>query len=223
MTAPLLLLSPHESRDRGGSVTPTIVGTIEMVAGVYGPAWKSDTATSANMVTFPGTSLLPQSGADVTVIARLRYHTVTNTGGRYPVTVGGNPGVLVGRNPAGAAMGFVAAQSIYALDDIIPIDTPTVTAIRYMNGRRSIHVNGYPRTTVAGPPPTFTGGALYALRDAIIESVVIHPGIPDAEIMRISTLPEAWTWENTTVPDRSIFPVLKIGSPHIGPLRAGKA
>lgn len=106
---PTLLLSPEGSRNRNGSVAPTLTGGVIEVDGKYGKAWQIAEATT-NINKYPTWQVLPPSNAGQTItLDTTNKYNDQNTMKAEIHTVNGNTAMVF------AAVGPVAEGDVYTV------------------------------------------------------------------------------------------------------------
>ena len=211
MTTPTLLLRPGGSRDRSGPMTPTEVGTVTTTAGQYGDAWD---LSGDGYLTFPTANhVTPARG---TILMRVQCPALSDIamlydahGTRHRVFLSSGRTITTRFGPTSRASGLTLTQN-----------TPHVVGARWGGGRHQAVLD-----TTFGPVFEDEHGSTVEATarlgrslsgtfpfPGLIESVLLYDTkLSDGEITEIASMPEAWTWDNATFPERTVFPVLTPG------------
>jgi len=210
MPAPLLILSPDGSFDRAGAVTPTVVGSMPVVAGQYGSAWQG----GSGYLSLPTGYLVAGVG---TVLIRAKSGAA-GAGGRAFAHFAGTPAqriyldlVATARTPR---ITYGDPQMIGTLGGTWSDETWGLIGARWI-GKIATLLTHLGTTAVTGTALTTVGGFHVGAQSGtaywagLIESVLIYGvALSDAEVARISAVPAAWTMQNTTASVPGIAPGL---------------
>lgn len=235
MATPTLLLSADGSRDRSGPVSPTVGAGVSVVAGTYGQSWQRNSDTDG-LVRIASTDYLVAGQG--TVLARMTGSPIAETGSQYALaTNSGAFRILLLRettttNPDRARFGIGNPVTIANADaNSAPGDTLITYALTWSEDTASAYLNGNPVTTFGytqgdGVITTIFTGLTGAGTGQRWEGCLCYDTpLTATQIDVLSMMPEAWTWDAVVdmfSASRTLHPVLKIGSSHIGPMRVGE-
>jgi hypothetical protein len=193
------IISPDGSVGPNGVITPTVVGSPNIVAGQYGQAWAFPDGTQ--YVSIP--TALYWSALRGTIMVRFRLYS--NTTNHHLVAFPGG-----GYYQGAQATSDVPRQVLPGISAIvgptaIPVGTTKVLSTCRNGAFATVALDGAIVGTAAfsasitGTGDIFIGGVtstVYASAD--IESVLFYPdALPNSEIARISNIAAAWTMANT--------------------------
>lgn len=195
MAEPLLLLRPEGSRDRDGPIQPDIDPAVEVIAGQYGDAWYTGDGGFV-MYDIPS-----WPGLGGTVLGRGRMPA-------YPVSGGVQLLALIGASLANGVMALNGTDLVTEFGGgniFSPMPTSGANwhvhaatfggtvAHQFLNGEL-LASDAYQEES---GPGTLYLGIPQRSRSYDVESLVIFDEVlSDEDIHYISTMPEAWTWEN---------------------------
>lgn len=224
MSIPTLLLAPGRSRDRNGSVTPTISGDVTVVPAQFGEAWRLSPGSGVALVeAIPQSQFFAQTGevlvgASFTILSRLTIVSIGTTEDTELVYANRGSshwpqGWLVNYRPTERLVyGYtgepnVAPVSREEFPDGIAIGTTITAVLRYDQGVATVWINGTVIDT--GTPDHVSmmpdkGFSLVAGSGANEGAVVDHhstvvygdTALSDSEVQRLSSMDSAWTWES---------------------------
>ena len=201
---PSLLLSPDGSFSRNGSVTPVVTGSVGVVGGVYGNAWRNP--SGSNYLTMPGNwNVVPAASGTVLVRGYMESDGGTSFLLSYVGASGTDSRIYLWQSSAGVMAGGLSGNSgAFALGSRPAVMTSY--GLSWGNGVGEAYVNGRISSSVAATTPLpdvsqplNIAGRIGASATVavVVESVIIFPvKLPASEIVRISTLPTAWTMSN---------------------------